>query len=66
MTITPSNIFDHKDRQLQASKGYLTFRLYPDGWLVRFTPYLEGSKPETLNSADVYAACAFANDRLNY
>lgn len=62
MTITPGNIFDWRDRQLSAPKGYLTFRLYSDGWLVRYTPF-QGQN-EKIEAADVYSACRFANDRL--
>jgi len=58
---TPGNIFDWRDRQFVAHKGYLTFRLYEDGWLVRFTPF-EG-KPESIEGADIWTACRFANDR---
>ena len=64
MTITPQTIFQYRDQQLRGPKGYLTFRLYSDGWLVRHTPYTEGIKSESVDAADVYSACAFANDRL--
>jgi hypothetical protein len=66
---TPSNIFDWRDRQYRAAHGYLTFRLYSDGWMVRFTPYeydttAEAAQfSETREGLDVYSACAFANDR---
>lgn len=59
----PRNIFDWKDRQHQSPKGYLTFRLYQDGWLVRFTPYDQNSAPQKLEGADVWTACRWANER---
>lgn len=62
MNVSPANIFDLKDRQVRASKGYLTFRLYEDGWLVRHTMYAGGQ--EKIEGADVWTACRFANDRL--
>ena len=64
-TITPTNIFDLRDRQIASPKGYLTFRLYEDGWLVRFTPFdgVEGGTAR-IKGADVWTACRFANDHL--
>ena len=60
--ITPHNIFDYLDRQIEAKNGHLTFRLYADGWLVRYTPF-EG-KQVKIEGVDVWNACRFANDRL--
>lgn len=66
MNFTPHNIFDYRDREYAAKYGYLTFRLYADGWLVRFTPFdnTAGIRRETIEGQDVTAACAFANARL--
>ena len=68
MIFTPQNIFAYRDRQYAAQYGYLTFRLYPDGWLVRFTPFDEtaGSRRESVEGQPIEAACAFANERANY
>ncbi len=60
MTFTPHNLFDWKDRQYQGARGLLTFRCYPDGWLVRYTPYA-GDQHTKLEGADIWQACAFAN-----
>ena len=61
-TLDPYNIFRFKNRQERVTKGYLTFRLYEDGWLIRFTP--DEGLPVSIEGADVYSACRFANDRL--
>lgn len=63
MMITPHNIFDYRDRQINAKNGYITFRLYEDGWLVRYTPFT--GQPVTIEGQDVFSACAFANQRLS-
>ena len=59
---TPHNIFLFKDRQERVTKGFLTFKLFSDGWLVRFTP--DEGLPVSAEGVDVYSACRFANDRL--
>jgi hypothetical protein len=65
MTITPSNIFDWRDRELRVPKGCITFRLYSDGWLVRFTPFDASLPTAKIEAADVFNACYFANERLS-
>ncbi len=64
MVITPRNIFDYRDRQIEAKDGYLTFRLYGDGWLVRYTP--DAGPQERIEGVDVWTACRFANERLEH
>ena len=59
---TPHNIFQFKDRQVSVRHGYLTLRLYGDGWLVRYTP--DEGVPVSIEGADVFSACRFANDRI--
>jgi hypothetical protein len=62
---TPKSIFDWKDRQYETGKGYLTFRLYASGWLVRFTPFgTPPAKQEKIEDVDVLTACRWANDRV--
>lgn len=60
---TPQNIFNYRDRQVDAKDGYLTFRLYEDGWLVRYTPF--SGQQVKIEGVDVFAACRFANERTN-
>jgi len=62
--LTPANIFDYRDRQIEGKGGHLTFRLYGSGWLVRWTPYEESTPRQKIEDADVLSACRFANDRL--
>lgn len=60
MTFTTSTLADHLDRQVTVRSGYLTFRLYADGWLVRFTPF--AGRPEKIDGADAETACRFATE----
>ena len=62
MEFTPNNIADWKDRQLAIDTGYLSFRVYANGWQVRYTPFDKWeNNTETIFGADVGSACRFAN-----
>jgi len=63
MYFTVRNILDWRDRQFQAARGHLTFRLFEDGWMIRFTPF--NGKSEAVEGLDILTACRFANDRLD-
>ncbi len=57
-----AKLTDHLNRQVAVKNGYLTFRLYQDGWLVRFTPFK--GQPIKIESADIETACQFANSMV--
>lgn len=59
MNITPSNIWDWKDRELRTNHGHLVFRLFASGWTVRFNPY--AGEQVKVEDTDIWNACAFAN-----
>ncbi len=64
MQLTPYGISDWCDRELVAPRGYLTFRLYAAGWLVRFVPFDPTCRVEKIEGVDARSACDFANDKL--
>lgn len=64
MQLTPRTIVDWRDRELKTSRGYLTFRRYISGWLVRFVPFDPAHTVEEIERVDARAACDFANERL--
>ena len=64
MDFNPTTIFDWRDRQYTARSGYLTFRLYNDGWLVRYTPFDSTQQTTKIEGADIWTACRFANDHV--
>ena len=64
MTFSPTTIFDWRDRQFRTHDGYLTFRLYESGWLVRFTPFDAAGAASSIEGVDVSTACWFANTHV--
>jgi hypothetical protein len=61
MLFTAQNIFDWRDREYRTPDGTLTFRLYEDGWLVRYTPFDVSHSVQKVEGQEVGAACYFAN-----
>lgn len=50
MRMQPHQVDEWVDRQMTVSDAHITVRHYPDGYLVRWTPFSQAIKPRTMES----------------